>query len=457
MFKSPAFILFTLSSLVGAVACQEDSSAPKAQAPIMGDIAPSSNLHPNQAQIDAALTASLRVDRNQIAAISLTVARGDDILYSGAAGCAQFSAARTGNSEQTCLRPMTPRTKMRVASVSKMAVAFAMLEFEARGLIDLDGDISPYLGFQLRNPAYPQIPITARQLLAHTSSLRDPAAYWVAAPGRFEETFANAADIFAPAAPADAPSTAPGNYFKYANINYGFLATLLEKIANERFDRIITQTVSAPLGLDAAFNWSGLTADIKQAGATLYRAENELWRAQTDDQNILNESGPLILSEPNLDTAAYLRAYTPGENATLFSPQGGLRASTQDLITLLGYLRDIPADKTPARPVWQYDPALQNGDRDGGFFNTFGTGIQTLSPEETGYEARIFTGHAGEAYGLYSGAWLIRGANTDQDIRIAFALTGSKCPPEKGAFSGFNTLEEGIISLAMSIAQDTAP
>lgn len=457
MIKRPVIILFAVASLLAAAACQEDRPAPASQAPLEADTLRSSSARRGQAQIDTALTALLRVDQNEIAAISLTVARGDDILYSGAAGCAQFSAAAGTNTAQTCLRPLTPRTKMRMASVSKMAVAFAVLEFEARGLIDLDGDISLYLGWQLRNPAYPQIPITARQLLSHTSSLRDPAAYWVAAPGSFQDTFADAADIFAPPAPADAQSTAPGNYFTYANINYGFLATLLEKIANERFDRIITQTVAEPLGLEAAFNWSGLTTDIKQAGATLYRAEDGLWRAQTDDQTILTQSGPLILAEPNLDTAAYLETYTPGENATLFSPQGGLRASTQDLITLLGYLRNIPADKTPARPVWQYDPALQNGDRDGGFFNTFGTGIQTLSPEETGYEARVFTGHAGEAYGLYSGAWLIRGADEGQDIRIAFALTGSKAPPEKGAFSAFNTLEEGIISLAMRIAQDTAP
>ena len=39
------------------------------------------------------------------------------------------------------------------------------------GLLDLDEDIGNYLGFRVRNPKYPDVPITTRMLLMHTSSI----------------------------------------------------------------------------------------------------------------------------------------------------------------------------------------------------------------------------------------------------------------------------------------------
>lgn len=42
-----------------------------------------------------------------------------------------------------------------------------------KGLFKLDDDISYYLGYQVRNPSFPTIPITFRMILSHTSSIRD--------------------------------------------------------------------------------------------------------------------------------------------------------------------------------------------------------------------------------------------------------------------------------------------
>ena len=38
-----------------------------------------------------------------------------------------------------------------------------------QGKLDLDRDVSDYLGFTLRNPNYPDKAITTRMLLSHTS------------------------------------------------------------------------------------------------------------------------------------------------------------------------------------------------------------------------------------------------------------------------------------------------
>ena len=60
-----------------------------------------------------------------------------------------------------------------VASMSKSITATAIMQLYEQGEFDLDDDVSERLSFTLRNPNYPDVPITYRMLLAHQSSLAD--------------------------------------------------------------------------------------------------------------------------------------------------------------------------------------------------------------------------------------------------------------------------------------------
>ena len=71
--------------------------------------------------------------------------------------------------------------KLRVASISKILVAIGVMQLVDKNLLKLDQDISDYLGWSLRNPKFPQQEITARQLLSHTSSVRDGPRYFIEA------------------------------------------------------------------------------------------------------------------------------------------------------------------------------------------------------------------------------------------------------------------------------------
>jgi CubicO group peptidase (beta-lactamase class C family) len=57
-----------------------------------------------------------------------------------------------------------------VASITKPLVATALMQLYEQGLFDLDDDVNDYLPFEVRNPNFPDIPITFRMLLAHQSS-----------------------------------------------------------------------------------------------------------------------------------------------------------------------------------------------------------------------------------------------------------------------------------------------
>ncbi|MGF1761247.1 beta-lactamase family protein [Photobacterium sagamiensis] len=58
-----------------------------------------------------------------------------------------------------------------IGSISKLVVWTAIMRLVDQGVLDLQTDISDYLGFNLRSPHYPDSKITIHNLLTHSSSL----------------------------------------------------------------------------------------------------------------------------------------------------------------------------------------------------------------------------------------------------------------------------------------------
>lgn len=381
-------------------------------------------------------------DAVPIAGAALAVMIGDRLVYSGAAGCAEFDATKSGK----CVRPLKPTSKMRVASISKMALAMGLMSLIEDGKLDLDADVSTYLGSRLRNPSFPDEPITARRLLSHTSSIRDPEEYWVAAPGRFQNMIeANAAIFAAP------PQTA--GWFKYANLNYGILAGAIEGAAHQRFDLFMTERLFTPAALDIGFNWSGVSLEARSAGAALPRREDGRWVAVVDGPSVLSDQIPYFLAAEGLDRRTYLERYAPGENPTLFSPQGGLRASVEDLARLVLKLKNL--DELTSL-VWRYEEASPNGDTEDGLYGAFGLGVQIVDGNDALLPDSTLIGHAGDAYGLYSGAWLLKAdpeRRRKHDVAIAYVSTGVDAPPARSAHPAFNVIEARLLRLALKAAE----
>ena len=85
------------------------------------------------------------------------------------------------------------------------------MQLVEEGKINLDEDVSRYLGFTLRNPSYPNKAITSRMLLSHTSSIRDYPTPYVPFKSNVKSFFTSA-DCWT-------RSKAPGSYFSYCNLN----------------------------------------------------------------------------------------------------------------------------------------------------------------------------------------------------------------------------------------------
>ncbi len=341
------------------------------------------------------------VESGTVPAAGLVVRRNGKTIFSFAAGLAQGAAA-----EASPLAFRT-RTKMRIASVSKVAVALAAQRLERAGVLSLDEDVASAFEPALRHPAFPEAPVTLRQLLSHTASLQDPEVYWQPAPGRTE-------DLFVPEMWRGAEAGPPGQTFKYCNFGYGLAAHVIERKAGERFDLIAQRLVMQTAGLTAGFNWSGVPLPERRAGAALYSGADGAWQVETDGPANLSGDAPTILKADGFR----LEDYVPGANGTLFSPQGGLRASIEDMAALI---REAASDAALAQPVWADDPAERGNDTDGGYFSAYTAGLQIHPASDSPLPGERLIGHHGEAYGLYSGAFHL----PNRDVEIAFAVTGT--------------------------------
>jgi CubicO group peptidase (beta-lactamase class C family) len=352
----------------------------------------------------------------EVAGIAVAYVAADGAPWSAAVGCARFEA-----DGRTCSRDLTPETIVRVASISKLITAVGVMRLVETGRVDLDRDVVEYLGVvgaPLRNPGFPDRPITLRQLLSHTASLRDGAQYSIAHPGTLAMML-NAPDRFDLEHP-------PGTYFHYDNINYVVIGAVVERIAMERFDTFMSREVLRSAGVAAGYGWDALAEVERQRFGTLVRKrtiQGEVW----------DSSGPWIAQVDDAPSLSLLPpSYEPGLNPSLFSPHGGLRISAADLAALVrAVLRDNgqrgtagfrPAllATTMLRAQFRESDGDQAGDSEGGFYRDFGLGSHTVL-----IGGRMLHAHFADAYGLKGGVFF-----DDKSGEVwVYLVTGYGGPP----------------------------
>jgi CubicO group peptidase (beta-lactamase class C family) len=366
---------------------------------------------------------------------SLVAVKGGEVVYSEHRGLANISEGREINS----------KTMFRVASVSKTVTSMAFMILEQEGLAGLDDDLSDILGYKIENPHHPGMAITPRMLMSHTSGLTDGGNYM---SFLLNETYEN------PAPPsikelvcADGSwfsmdqwnESFPGSYFSYSNLGYGLLGTVIEKVSDQRFDLFVKNRILDPLKIEGGFNIREISN--LQGLAVLYRNPGDIWEPQAD-----HYPGDTI-------TWIDFSGYTPGTNALLFGPQGGLRISAEDLAKIMilllnqgmyeGHQILSPSSVRKMQEVqWKYNGT--NGNNNSNLFNSWGLGLFISSMQENGdviIPGFRMTGHAGQAYGLLSGMYFC----PESDFGIIFILNGKAGPFVPGKRSSLFHEEEVLI------------
>ncbi len=334
-------------------------------------------------------------------------------------------------------------TMYRIASISKTVTATVAMQLYEDGLLDLEENISDIMGYVIQNPNFPDVSITPAMLLSHTSTLVDGNGY-----GNFLSATYNQVppiSISELVVPGGSYYTndmwnniEPGAYFNYSNINFGLLATVMEKVSGKRFDKLVKGYLLDPLEIKGSYN----VRDIENIDnvAVLYRNANP----QADNYQGV-PPGPLDMDD-----------YVPGTNGVFFAPQGGLRVSARDLAKIMQLhirygeyegqqLLDSSTLALMHTPVWTYNGS--NGNNYFNLFNTWGLGIQRTINNTMGdivVDGYNFYGHPGEAYGLISDMYFEK----DYGFGVIFMTNGyyGTGGYNFGEYSAFYTAEESVFS-----------
>ena len=407
------------------------------------------------ALLDAELGSIANDAGKPLASLSVLAIRGGRVVYERQFG--RRHIARDGGG-----RPADAATLYRVASVSKLVTTLGVMRLVEAGKLDLDADVSGYLGWPLRHPRFAGVAITLRHLLSHRSSLLDDAGYHT-----FGAEIA-LRDVLQPGGRHHGDGRmwsghAPGTYFRYANLPWGVVAGVMESVTGEAFDPLMRRLVLEPLGLGGAYDAASLSPARRDDLATLYR------KATAGDVQQWDPAGPWIAQiddhELPLPPPRTPPGYVPGANGMLGSPQGGLRASAADLGRVMLMLMDdgLAMGRTFLSKAslgtmfarhWASDGGA-NGERDYGtkreVFHAWGLGNQHFVGHSGPARGdRLVAdgsfravGHHGDAYGLQS--LFAFDPEARHGIVVLIGGTGFDPALDPGAWSWAPRYEERIV------------
>ncbi len=263
-------------------------------------------------------------------------------------------------------KALTYDTKIRIASLSKTAVGLVVFRLIEEGLIDLDTDISEYLGVEVKNPSYPDTPITMRHLLTHTSGL--------VTAGYTHSLAQLQTHLQKPSAYTDSK---PGTTHVYNNFGYGIVGTICELVTGKSLTTLTNEYFFIPMGIRAAYIPELLESNEI---AALYNETHTLRRSVQSQRNQLKYTESAGAGMKLYAGGLTISAMDFAKIITLFMNDGvydGVRYLSTESIELMQEVQLM----RPSRVVGQGMPVLQR---------------------KNFYGGRTLNYHTGSAYGVYS-------------------------------------------------------
>ncbi len=189
------------------------------------------------------------VDRLGLAGIGACIVKDGRVAWIGSAGMADIGT----------VRPVGPGTIFGVGSVSKTVTLAAFMRLWEEGACGLDDDVNRYLPFPVRNPRFPDKPITLRMLLSFTAGIFD--VDFQAGENRLgflqETTDPKAAaaevlrEFLVPGGKYYSEKNylgdPPGARYAYSNSSYSLIGCVIERLSGLPFWEYCRRTIFVPL------------------------------------------------------------------------------------------------------------------------------------------------------------------------------------------------------------------
>lgn len=196
------------------------------------------------ARDDAGVQASLKLLEHWVGSqveyrnqpgVSMGIVHGGELIWAKGFG---FSDREAG-------APATPRTRYRIASITKLFTSTALLRLRDAGRLSLDDPVAKLIpGFAVGDPFADDPSITVRHLLTHTSGLPGEAAfpYWT------DHEFPTMEALLA-ALPGQTKPFATETRFRYSNLGLALAGRVVEAVSGEPFEAYVVRHILEPLGM----------------------------------------------------------------------------------------------------------------------------------------------------------------------------------------------------------------
>lgn len=200
--------------------------------------------------------------------------------------------------------PNTPETIFESGSVAKQFTATAMVLLAEDGKLSLDDDVRKYL---------PEVPdfgkkITIRNLLTHTSGLRDQ---WGllglkgSPPGSQVHSFATILDLVSH---QKALNFDPGAEYLYSNTGYTLAAIIVQRVSGQPFATFTEERMFEPLGMTNTRWRADFTAVVKGRATAYSGAASSGFHLDMPFTNVIGNGGLLTTVGDLLKWNAFLDA-----------------------------------------------------------------------------------------------------------------------------------------------------
>lgn len=176
-----------------------------------------------------------RVHQYEIPGVSIGLVYDQELIWAKGYGYADLEK-RT---------PATPSTAYRIASLTKLFTATAILQLRDGGKLQLDDPVSKHLDwFSLNDPHSNSPVITIRHLLTHSSGLAREfeTLYWDDLEFPDRDTFISMFQRSSTILPRETK-------FKYSNVAFNVLGFIVESASGESYANYVTNHILKPLGM----------------------------------------------------------------------------------------------------------------------------------------------------------------------------------------------------------------
>lgn len=173
----------------------------------------------------------------QLPGLSIAIVHDQEVIWAKGFGFADMDKKL----------PATPDTIYRIASISKLFTATAILQLRDQGKLQLDDPVEKHLKWFKIKTAPDAPPITIRQLLTHTAGLPREAdfPYWT------DMKFPTREELIK-ALPGQEVTYPPETKWKYSNLGLAIAGEIVVALSGEPFDVYVQKHILDPLSMKSS-------------------------------------------------------------------------------------------------------------------------------------------------------------------------------------------------------------